>query len=213
MSSREQILQKLKGRKRPFSHVTPPENPQPMSPFTGDQDALLQRFVKEAEALSATVHQPADPEEAVEAILKIVGDDESILAWDMENVPLPLLSSALKSANVAIAETNDPKARVGISGADAALAVTGSLVVGSGNGRYRTTSLLPPVHIAVITPEQIVPNLESWAAEQSAGDEEGFRQSSNVVVISGASRTADIAMQLILGMHGPGELHIVVMNE
>lgn len=218
MTSREQILEKLRGRKRPFPHIIPPANPQHMSPLSGDTESLLARFIQEAEALSAIVHQPADHEAAVDEILSIVGYDTSVLAWDFDNMPLPLLSSALTAANVKVADPADHSVRVGISGADAALAATGSLVVVSGNGRFRTTSLLPPVHIAVITPEQIMPNLESWAAKQSVGTQQSadpqaeFRQSSNIVVISGASRTADIAMQLILGMHGPGELHIIIAN-
>jgi len=212
MSSREQILGKLRGRERPFPHITPPANPQPMTPLSGDTATLLARFVHEARALSAAVYQPADPENAVETILGIVGKDNSVLAWDLDKVPLPLLASALAAANIGVADPADPAVRVGISGADAALAATGSLVLGSGNGRYRTTSLLPPVHIAIITPEQIVPNLESWAAHQSCERQADFRQSSNIVVISGASRTADIAMQLILGMHGPGELHIIIVE-
>ena len=212
MSSRDQILGKLWGRKRPCPDNTPPANPQPMTPFSGDSAALLARFVQEAEALSAAVYQPEDQESAVATILGIVGEDTSVLAWDFDKVPLPLLASALAGANIEIADHADPAVRVGISGADTALAVTGSLVLGSGNGRYRATSLLPPVHIVVITPEQIVPNLESWAAQQNADRQADFRQRSNIVVISGASRTADIAMQLILGMHGPGELHIIIVN-
>ncbi|NDJ54030.1 MAG: lactate utilization protein, partial [Chloroflexi bacterium] len=75
----------------------------------------------------------------------------------------------------------------------------------------RSASLLPTMHIAIIRQEQIVPNFEAWAEQQRADEFEGFRQASNIVAISGASRTADIAMELILGMHGPAELHIVIL--
>jgi L-lactate dehydrogenase complex protein LldG len=86
------------------------------------------------------------------------------------------------------------------------------VVVMSGNGRYRAASLLPPVHIAVVTASQIVPDLESWWALQKAAGLEQIRQHSNIVVITGPSRTADIAMQLVMGMHGPRELHLVLLR-
>lgn len=210
MSSRDQILAKLRSRQRPFPHITPPSILQPMTPLSGDTMALQARFVQEASALSAIVHQPANEQEAINTILDIVGEDKSVLAWGPAVQPLPSLAAALAAANIDVADHADPAVRVGISGADAALAATGSLVLGSGNGRYRATSLLPAVHIAVITPDQIVPHLDSWAAQQTAAPEAEFRRRSNIIIISGPSRTADIAMQLILGMHGPGELHIII---
>lgn len=51
--------------------------------------------------------------------------------------------------------------------------------------------------------------MESWLAQKRLND---IRAASNVVIISGASRTADIAMELILGMHGPRELHIILLK-
>lgn len=108
-----------------------------------------------------------------------------------------------------IVEPDDPSVRVGLSGAPAALAATGSLVLASDTGQYRNASLLPPVHIVIVTTSQIIPDFESWIAEQRANQLDHFRRSSNIVLISGPSKTADIAMELILGMHGPVELHVV----
>jgi L-lactate dehydrogenase complex protein LldG len=107
----------------------------------------------------------------------------------------------------------DGGVRVGLTGVDAALAATGSVVVVSGSGRARAASLVPPIHIAVVAASQIVPDLESWWAVQKAAGLEQIRQHSNVVVITGPSRTADIAMQLVMGMHGPRELHLVLLAD
>jgi L-lactate dehydrogenase complex protein LldG len=211
-SSREQILAKLRGRQRPFPHVTPLVTYQPMTPLENDPDILLDRFIHEAQILKAVVHQAMDELNAIQTILYLLGEDSQILAWDVAHIPLPGLAQSLATARINIAQPNDPNIRVGITGANAALAATGSLVLLSGNGRYRTTSLLPPVHIAVITSNQILPTLESWMAAQVTDLDSDFRQSSNIVIISGASRTADIAMELILGMHGPRELHIIILE-
>jgi L-lactate dehydrogenase complex protein LldG len=211
MSSREQILARLRSKDKPFPRITPPETYQAMTPMEGDTSSLIARFISEAEALSAVVHQPSDETQAVQIILGILGEDSTVLAWDWSSIPLPTLPGALEAARISTASPQDPQVRVGISGASAALAATGSLVLSSGKGQYRATSLLPPVHIAVIMRRQIVPNLESWIQQQRKAGLTAFQQTSNLVIVSGPSRTADIAMELILGMHGPGELHIIIL--
>jgi len=173
-------------------------------------DALYGRFLQEAEQAACVVHQAADAEAAIAAILEIVGEDTAVSSWNPEHIPLPGLAEALDAANIAPVG-QDASVRVGLTGVDATLAATGSLVVMSGNGRPRAASLLPPVHIAVVAASQIVPDLESWWAAQKAAGLEHTRQHSNIVVITGPSRTADIAMQLVMGMHGPRELHLILL--
>jgi L-lactate utilization protein LutC len=211
MSSREQILARLRSREKPFPEVHPPGAYQPMTPLAEDGPSLLARFVSEAEALNAVVHQSVNEAQVIQEILEILGSDKTILAWDWPSIPLSGLHQALESAKISVASPRDSNVRVGISGAGAALAATGSLVLCSGKGQYRATSLLPPVHIAVITRQQIIPNLERWIQQQRAAGMPAFQQTSNTVVVSGPSRTADIAMELILGMHGPGTLHIFIV--
>lgn len=211
MSSREQTLARLRSKAKPFPGVTPPKTYQAMTPLEGDASSLVARFVSEAEALSAVIHQPSDETQAIQIILGILGEDSIVLAWDWPSIPLPTLPGALEAAHISTASPHDPDVRVGISGASAALAATGSLVLSSGKGQYRATSLLPPVHIAVISRHQIVPNLEGWIQQQRLAGLNAFQQTSNIVIVSGPSRTADIAMELILGMHGPGELDIIIL--
>ena len=211
-NSRERIFKRLRVAKRPFPAAQPITNYLPMSPIDDQsQSSLTQRFVKEAEALSSIVHQPATEMEAINGILSLLGEDKLILAWEFDQIPLAGLKEALQKRGIELSP-DDPTAKVGISGADAALAATGSLVLFSGNGRYRPTTLLPTTHIAIIKEDQILPNLESWVAQEREQNQlNAFKESSNVVIISGSSRTADIALELILGMHGPGEMHIFIM--
>ena len=211
MSSREQILARLRSRQTPFPGIHPPATYQPMTPLTEDGGELLSRFVSEAQALSAIVHQPSGAAQAIQAILEILGTDSTVLAWDWSSIPLSGLAEALETAHISVAASRDAAVRVGISGADAALAATGSLVLSSGKGQFRATSLLPPVHVAVIARRQILPNLEAWIQAQRAAGLPAFQRASNTIIISGPSRTADIAMELFLGMHGPRELHIIIM--
>ncbi len=145
------------------------------------------------------------------SLLALLGEDRRLLSWDLAHIPLPGLQAALDHAGIEIAAPEDASVRVGLTGADAALAATGSVILSSGPGKPRTVSLLPDVHIVVITAGQIVPNLETWAADRRAQGLDDFRQTSSVMIISGPSRTADIAMQLVLGAHGPAALHILIL--
>ncbi|MAT98040.1 MAG: hypothetical protein CL608_12915 [Anaerolineaceae bacterium] len=212
MSSREEILGKLRQAKRPFPAVTPPTAHQKVVPLSDTSPVALQaRFVQEAEKAACVVHQASSPAAAIAEILQIVGEDMAVSSWDLAHIPVPGLPEALDKANVSRVGL-DADVRVGITGVDAALAATGSLVLMSGNGRFRASSLLPPIHIAVLTAGQIVPDLESWWAARKVSGLEQTRQHSNIAVITGPSRTADIAMQLVMGMHGPRELHLVLLT-
>ena len=97
---------------------------------------------------------------------------------------------------------------VGITSADYALADTGSLVMFTESRESRLLSLLPPCHIAVIGRSKIVPSLDDvLRMRPMPGD-----QSSAMVVITGPSRTGDIEMRLVRGVHGPGEVHVVIIE-
>ena len=214
MSSREQILGRLRQRKeRPFPTSEPAQTHRAVVP-PGDQSpvALSARFIEEAQKAGCVVHEAGSPEAAIAVILEIVGEDTAVSAWDPAHIPLPGLAEALDKANINRVE-QDAGMRVGLTGVAAALAATGSVVVVSGNGRARAASLLPPIHIAVVAAGQIMPDLESWWATQQAAGLDQIRQHSNVVVITGPSRTADIAMQLVMGMHGPRKLHLVLFAD
>ena len=215
MSSREHILGKLRQRLDsglPFPNVTSPAIYQPMVlRHDLSETALQAKFVTEAQKASCIVHQVDTPDAAIAAILSVIGEDTAVSSWNPAHIPLPGLAEALGAASVNLVG-QDAEVRVGLTGVDAALAATGSLVVISGNGRYRAASLLPPVHIAVVTASQVLPDLESWWAAQKAAGLGQIRRHSNVVIITGPSRTADIAMQLVMGMHGPRKLHLVFLS-
>jgi len=214
MNSRDTILQRLRVARSPFADAPPPDKPLPVVPLDPhDRAALVGRFIAQAEALSCAVRRCGSTDEAHAAILRVITPDERVLCWDFEHIPLPGLADALSGARIAVAPPDDASVRVGITGVDAALAATGSLVLASGAGKARQVSLLPLVHIAVVRTEQIVPHMEAWIAALRADGTDVFTASSSTVIVSGPSRTSDIAMEPILGMHGPGEVHIILLDE
>jgi L-lactate dehydrogenase complex protein LldG len=213
MSSRDDILNKLRAAHQPFTDVPPIENRRHMVVMKDISPAGLRaRFVSEAEKLKCQIIQPIDDSAALETIRDLIGADQKILAWDFEYIPLSGLADMLTQTGIQVAGVTDSHVRVGVTGTDAALAATGSLVLSSGKGKPRSASLLPYVHIAVIRQSQLVVDLETWILQQRESGLDRFRQAANLVVISGPSRTADIAMELVMGAHGPAELHIILLD-
>jgi L-lactate dehydrogenase complex protein LldG len=212
--SKTAILDRLRKARQPYPGAQAAAGHLPVVPITDTSpEALLARFIEQAEKLGSVVHGPDSQAAATDTILRLLGEDNRVLCWPLEHVPLSGLAAALIANGIAIAGPRDPSVRVGITGADAALVATGSLVLGTGPGKHRATSLLPPVHVAVLRESQLLADLESWVAVQRKQGLDALRRLSSVMVISGPSRTADIAMQLIMGMHGPAELHIVVVED
>lgn len=225
-SSRERILSRLRAAGDPFPDAPP--RPAAYLPVTRLDDmspaGLLARFTAEAERLSCRVSVADGDDDARARLLDILraASVTHLLAWDFAHIPISGLREAVRTAGITVtfpdvrdefrAETLayiEP-AQAGLTGADAALAATGTLVVSTGPGRGRIPTVLPPLHVAVIEARQIVARLEDWVAGQRAADLAGIRASANLCFISGPSRTADIEKNLVLGMHGPGALHIVV---
>jgi L-lactate utilization protein LutC len=215
--SKRRILDALRQR-NPFPDATAPAEYRPMVPRTDDNSqTLAAQFMLAAEALACEVYQVPDETQALQTVLDLLQGVSTIAAWDPGEIRLPGLRNALHEAGIRLTNPDDKadeaQAEVGLSGAEAGLAATGSLVLASGPGQYRTASLLPPVHIAILHTSQIVADLESWFAYHRRNNFLHMRQSSTIVVISGPSRTADIAMQLVMGMHGPREVKVVVVGE
>jgi L-lactate dehydrogenase complex protein LldF len=100
-------------------------------------------------------------------------------------------------------------APVGLTGAVAGLADAGTLVLPGGPRRSQLASLLPPIHLAVLEESAIDDSLETWLAE---GGARWITTQPSVVLITGPSRTADIEMTLTVGVHGPGQVVLFLID-
>jgi L-lactate dehydrogenase complex protein LldG len=99
-------------------------------------------------------------------------------------------------------------AAAGITSADYALSDTGTLVMLSSVEEARLISLVPPVHMAVVPKERLLTGLDELFSLLSLPAD----RTSSMVLITGPSRTADIEQILVRGVHGPGEIHVVVIG-
>jgi L-lactate utilization protein LutC len=100
------------------------------------------------------------------------------------------------------------KSDVGVTRAQAAIAETGTLVLDSSVERNRLVSLVPPIHIAILNASQIYPKLTEVLTVLHTARE----LSSTITFITGPSRTADIELTLAIGVHGPQELYVIVVQ-
>ena len=105
---------------------------------------------------------------------------------------------------------------VGVTGALAGIAETGTLMLVSGPHSPTTLNFLPDTHIAVLDARAIDGTYEeAWSRLRAAGTEgaDGAFMPRTVNFITGPSRTADIEQTLLLGAHGPRRLLIVIIDD
>jgi len=191
----------------------------PQLPITHDV-LLARQFADELHKLDGTFITEAREKISARVVqLLRERNADAMLAWSAENLPVPDLLNDLRQEGIKIVDADVPrgepdraqklagieKITVGITGADAALADTGTLALRSGPGRPRLASLSVRTHIALFTPEQLHASWADWWAELS-GRAQWVSAASNLTLISGPSRTADIEMTLTVGVHGPREV-------
>jgi len=199
-------------------HASPP---QPPSPVTRPPSSVWERFAAELTQVGGAAFQAADRAEAI----------QQALAWAQAHSVRRVLAcaapetegmmQAFAKAGFAVEEaapvggvTNDEErarlrqrwaaADLVISGADAAIAETGTLVLAARPELPRAATLLPPLHIAFLDQARLVPTLADlipmWRRQ-------GWP--SGLLFTTGPSRTADIEQTLTIGVHGPGELLVI----
>lgn len=234
--ARQRILDRLHQGLADPTIPWPPADAPPLAPGEHMQVATLrdedagpeQRFAAELEKL----HGTSDIAESMVAarmftvrkILEWLGDagPRRVLVWPQLNFWLPGLEESLidRDIEVVVPETLDSPAtredlqeiRVGITGVEAAFAATGSVLLKSAPGHSRSASLLPLNHIALIPGTRLLPNVETWLEQHQQEGSLGhaIRNSANLTLVSGPSKSADIESKLTLGVHGPKELHAVL---
>ncbi len=105
-------------------------------------------------------------------------------------------------------------ADMGITGANVAIADTGTIAIVTNEGNGRLVSTLPPIHVAVLGVEKIVPTIDDAVAMLKLLPRSGTAQkiTSYVSFVTGPSRTSDIELVPVMGVHGPKEMHIVLLD-
>lgn len=178
----------------------------------GELETILRKILTDSQARSTVITR-----NPLLAKLKLA---ERVHAWGIFASSWPeSAAGANEAAEAQPGGTQDYRgqcflADVGISGVDFALAETGSLVVSSETEGSQLASLAPPIHVALYRRAQVVSSLDDVLARCSAAQNPGAPASGrSMVFITGPSRTADIEQILIRGVHGPREVHAILVEE
>ncbi len=216
---REAVLSRIRAALRNASGTPLPEPP-PLSSFAADRAELVRQLAENASRVDVEAHIATTLEDARATLQQWLTD---LHASRFLYVPGPTLErlgiSQISSSAPIPLFTNpaDEEVRslldcpVGVNEAAAAVSSTGTIIEASGQGHSRLISLLPPVHISVVTSERIFPDLAAWVDRANLG--EAFHSLSAFTLISGPSRTADIEQTLTRGVHGPGQMYMLVLDE
>jgi L-lactate utilization protein LutC len=212
LMSREAILNKVRtalGRSTGQEIAEPP--PVRLRVAEMDGETRVASLLRAVEALAGKTRRVATREDARAYVTAVLGGKTAVASnapflRECGIVDLPSVQSGFTDA----AELRPlcATADVGITSADYALADTGTLVMLASPAEARLISLLPPVHIAVVPKERVLSGLDELFTILPLPAE----QTSSMVLITGPSRTADIEQILVRGVHGPGEIHVVVVG-
>ncbi len=171
-------------------------------------EPLAERFTAKVQRVSGTCAQAATPDEAVRAVAHYL--TEHGLPRQLVLAPEPFLMSLPWPADLRVEyRATRGQDQVGLTGAFAGVAETGSLVLLSGAASPTTLNFLPDMHIVLLRRDRIVRHIEDvWSLIRK--DCASLPRAINF--ITGPSRTADIEQTIQLGAHGPRRLHVILLG-
>ncbi len=180
---------------------------------------MLQQFIARATEVGARVHGPMSRGEAPELVADLFRSCQAraaLVAPDLEGLAGPI-AEALNRVGAKLMGDPSPQlaaqADLGVSLAALAIAETGSVVVAGNDLSSRLPTMLPLVHIVLVEQGRMVASLdEAGAFLRGLTLGERGEPVRYVSFVTGPSRTADVEKTLSTGVHGPRELHIILIR-
>jgi L-lactate utilization protein LutC len=202
--------------------IAPPMLPESLIRQAPDLPAgherLVKRWIDRATSNSMIVDRTTAAR-AMDRVLQILQDRTCRkVNLNIDTLPLPA-AAHLESAGITVKPWGAPNCRDAAFDCDASLtdcryglADAGSLLVWSTPAFGRSSTLVTPVHIVLLPASRIIPDLlDALLLVEQLSHTTGMP--SNVLVINGPSKTADIESKLITGVHGPKFLHVLVIDD
>jgi L-lactate dehydrogenase complex protein LldG len=177
----------------------------------GETGSEIQLFLDELKKLSG-VGQRLTPNDVAQALKALVFENNIYKAtlWDTPHLQQLQITEHLDALGVELISPNAEKHEmalcdIGITEADYLLPETGTIVLHSSAEMPRAVSLLPRIHLAVVRPAMLRPDMHQVFAE---GKDNNY-----LIFITGPSRTADIELTTTLGVHGPKNLYVWILEK
>jgi L-lactate dehydrogenase complex protein LldG len=173
-------------------------------------DSETERFLNEVKKLSGISQKLTSFD--IDSFLKTLVAEQNIrkaTVWNTPYLQQLQITNYLTSHGVELVSPNASKhdmalCDLGITEADYLLPETGTLILYSSAEKPRAVSLLPRVHLAIVRPEMLRPDMHQVFAEA--------KEKNYLVFITGPSRTADIELTVTLGVHGPKNLYVWMVD-
>ena len=189
----------------------------PRTPASGDpSEDLAERFLVElarSNGLGRVVTRAELSVAVADVAQEIRGSRRTIVTADTEAFDAEI-RAGLTAAHADIVDpagdewrTEAAQADLGVTSAVLACAATGSILIAPGPNAPRVASLLPAAHLAILPADRLVPGLEEIMTTVA----ELAERSSSAVLITGPSRTTDIEMTTVFGVHGPRVLRVLLV--
>jgi len=231
-SARDEILEKL--RAAPKAAVSPRPGMPPLKDLSLTREEVVKKFTETLVEETVIVYRAKDNAEALEKLAQIAGEEglKCVMA-STDDVLAPLdLPAWGKKNGVQVMTPKDfadrdafrdavfDRAQAGITGADFAVAESGTIGLIHNKDQARLVSLAPILHIAIVPVERIYPVYEP-VIEKVFGNNVGAHGGapakksplpSQFVFITGPSMTGDIQGVLFKGMHGPRKLIVILVG-
>ena len=184
---------------------------------------LVERFADVLSAVGGTAHGPVPVDEALDLLVALcreraAGAAVAVSTGDPVMQKLGVVGK-LGAAGLDVLAPDDvfwrerlAEAGVGVTGAVAAVAASGTVGVACGPGAPRATSLVPPAHICLVMRGTMVEDLGE-ALRRCTPLADSVDLPSGLVWVSGPSRSADLELVLTVGVHGPGSVDVIVVEE
>ncbi len=206
-SSKENILKKIR---KALSHSTPlpfPNSEGSAPVFQPLQQEIEVEFAEQFTKLQGKFIYCINRQELAFQLSSLIKKQDWNKVYCVEDKLIEPVASQLDDRLV---KTDLSNCDVSITGCEYLVARTGSVVMSSAQTSGRTTSVYAPVHICIAYTNQFVYDLKD--ALQAAKDKYGSNLPSLITFATGPSRTADIEKTLVVGVHGPKEIYLFLVE-
>jgi len=206
------ILENIRRSLTRTPHPTPSLRPDILKPrLPESMDSEVERFLSEVNKLSGKAEKLAQAN--IHSALQSLVTEQNIrkaTVWNTPRLNQLQISTYLSSLGIELISPNSDKhtlaqCHLGITEADYLLPETGTIAIHSSAEKPRAVSLAPRVHLAIVHPEMLRADMHQVFAEA--------KDSHYLVFITGPSRTADIELTVTLGVHGPKNLYVWMVDK
>jgi L-lactate dehydrogenase complex protein LldG len=206
-TSKENILKKIR---KALSHSTPlpfPQSEGNQSVFAPLQQEPEVEFAEQFTQLQGKFIYCINQQELAFQLSSLIKKQGWERVFCLED---KLIAAAASQLSDRLVKTDLANCDVSITGCESLVARTGSIVMSSAQASGRNTSVYAPIHICIAYTNQLVYDIKD--ALQAAKDKYGANFPSLLTFATGPSRTADIEKTLVVGVHGPKEVYVFLIE-